>query len=171
MIQAAQKPTVSLGKDFITRTNKPEQLKAVTHYTSQGNPALFTLRLVQANFAKTTSVFRFKAKNVLFPSTSWQAQARLVEKKKKKNLYFCIRLDTSLPHPKSTPKLLLLETRLSEMPGPGLAMPRQQSHLQTQVGEHQPQQGQYNSSKEPSACCNPPSKEKIQPSLIPTPQT
>lgn len=69
MIQAAQKPTVSLGKDFITRTNKPEQtqgvkgaqLKAVTHYTSQGNPALFTLRLVQANFAKTTSVFRFKA--------------------------------------------------------------------------------------------------------------
>lgn len=91
MIQAAQKPTVSLGKDFITRTNKPEQtqgvkgaqLKAVTHYTSQGNPALFTLRLVQANFAKTTSLFRFKAQNVLFPSTSWQAQASLVEKKKK----------------------------------------------------------------------------------------
>lgn len=69
MIQAAQKPTVSLGKDFITRTNKPEQtqgvkgaqLKAVTHYTSQGNPALFTLSLVQGNFAKTTSLFRFKA--------------------------------------------------------------------------------------------------------------
>lgn len=80
-IQAAREPVVFLGKDFITRTNKPEptqgvkraQLKAVTHYTTQENPALLTLRLVQVNFAKTTPLLRFKT-NVLSPLLSCQAQ-------------------------------------------------------------------------------------------------
>lgn len=166
---------VFLGKDYITRTNKPEQtngvkgaqLKAVTHYTIQGNPALLTLRLVHANFAKTNPLLRFKAQNTLFPSMSCQAQASLVEKK---NLYFCIRFDTSLLHSKATPKLLLLENRLSGMPGPALAMPRQQSCLQNWVGEHQPQQGQHNSSQEIGAYYSIPSQEKTQSSLISVPQ-
>lgn len=88
--QAAQEHTVFLGKGFTTRTNKPEQtqgvkgaqLKAATHCTTQGNPALLTLRLGQANFAMTTSLLRFKAQNVLFPLPSCQAQATLVGKKK-----------------------------------------------------------------------------------------
>lgn len=87
--QAAQEHTVFLGKGFTTRTNKPEQtqgvkgaqLKAATHCTTQGNPALLTVRLGQANFAMTTSLLRFKAQNVLFPLPSCQAQASLVGKK------------------------------------------------------------------------------------------
>lgn len=89
VIQVAQKPTAFLGKDFMTKTNKPEQtqgvkgaqLKAVTHCSTQGNPALLTLRLVQCNSAKTPPLLRFKEQNVLFPLTSCQAQASMVEKK------------------------------------------------------------------------------------------
>lgn len=174
VIQVAQKPTAFLGKDFMTRTNKPEQtqgvkgaqLKAVTHCSTQGNPALLTLRLVQCNSAKTPPLLRFKEQNVLFPLTSCQAQASMVEKKKIVQNF----VDTSLPHPQTALKLVLLESRLSGMPGPALAMPRQQSCLQTYVGEHQPQKGQRKSSKEPGACCSTPSQEKTQPSLLPTPQ-
>lgn len=54
-LSCSEEPTVLLGKDFVTRANKPEQtqrvkgaqLEVVTHYTTQGNQACARTKVVQ----------------------------------------------------------------------------------------------------------------------------